>query len=351
MCMKIYTPDQFLALREFVDRLGLRLGLAHRPFVDYYYASRNWCKLYLNVDEREGITGTYGLESLRFEYHRREMKIGFGSNTYAIKAGAAIYLFFFADDSCPVRLTHGGSANSQSIVRSMGWTYYSGIKVYVLNKTYQALPGDNWVRKAGKSVARKVGRSKIARYASRIPQEITHKISIREEQLFGADLLPTESPFTFRLAPTVEYLNWRYNPQLSFVRYRVFRILKGGQTAGYVVLNESPEQLIVAQCDASDVRTLAYGVLLSIIEAGRGDQGPRSVLLTCSNPVMQAIYEQFGFQAEPEDRPFFIGTLNGPSDIATDTSNWLINFDWGDNGLRPPFLDQLIADAQKTDTP
>jgi hypothetical protein len=339
--VRVYTPAQFLALRQFVERLGLRLGLAHRPFVDYYYASRNWCKLYLNMDEGEEIIATYGLESLQFEYQRREMKIGFGTSTYTVKSGAALYLYFFADDSCPVRLTHGGSADTHSIVRSMGWRYYSGVKVYVLNKTYPVFPGDSWVRKAAKSAARKVARSKIPRYASRIPEEIRQKISVREEQLFGADLLPTESPFSFRLAPTVEYLNWRYNTQLSFVRYRLYRVLQGGQTAGYVVLNESPEQLIVAQCDGTDVRSLAYGVLLSLLDAGRGDQLPRSVVLTCANPVMQEIYEKFGFQAEPEDRPFFIGTLNGPADIALDTSNWLINFDWGDNGLRPPFLDQL----------
>jgi len=220
----------------------------------------------------------------------------------------------------------------------------------VLNKTYAVFPGDSGIRKAAKWVARKVARSKIASYAARIPAQVRQRLSVREERLFQNDLLPAESPFTFRFAPPVEYLNWRYNTQLSFVRYRVFRILENGHTAGYVVINEAPEKLIVAQCDGTDVRSLAYGVLLSILEAGSGDRSPRSVVLTCSHPMMQEIYGKFGFQAEPEDRPFFIGTLQGPADIVPDTSNWLINLDWGDNGLRSPFLDELAQNNSPVKT-
>ena len=32
---------------------------------------------------------------------------------------------------------------------------------------------------------------------------------------------------------------------------RLFRIIHRGATAGYVILNDLPEQLLVAQCDAS----------------------------------------------------------------------------------------------------
>lgn len=74
-------------------------------------------------------------------------------------------------------------------------------------------------------------------------------------------MLPGHSPFTFRFAPRVEYLNWRYNLSLSFVRYRLFRILAGARSIGYIIL-------------------------------------------------------------------------------ASGTSNWLINYDWSDNGFQAPFLDQ-----------
>jgi hypothetical protein len=124
------------------------------------------------------------------------------------------------------------------------------------------------------------------------------------------------------------------------VKYRVFRILKGGHSAGYVVLNESPRELIVAHCDGTDPKTIAYGVLLSLLQASREDRGPRTALLSSSHPMMQEIYQHFGFRSEHSRRPFALGTLTGPSDIEPDTSNWLVNFDWGDNGLRLPFLDE-----------
>ena len=340
MRMTLYNPEQFTALGQFVKRIGLRLNLSHRPFVDHYYASGDWCKLFLNVNKDGNITATYGLESLRFEYHGREMKVGIGTSHYSIEPGAGLYLFVHGGDSCPIKLLHGGSADAHKIVRSLGWTYYRGVRVYVLNKTYEAYPGDTWFRRAAKSVARRIARRKIARYAPRIPLEIRKRISVREEPSFDKDLLPPESPFTFRFAPSAEYLNWRYNTRLSFVRYRLFRILESGRTAGYAVINEMPEKLIVAQCDGIDPQSLAYGTLLSVLQAGRDDRGPRSVVLTSCHPVMQKIYASFGFQPEPEDRPFCLGATNGPAGVAPDTSNWLVNFDWGDNGLRAPFLDQ-----------
>jgi hypothetical protein len=340
MRMTLYTPEQFNALGQFVKRVGLRLNLSHRPFVDHYYASGDWSKLYMNLDKEGSITATYGLESLRFEYHGREMKVGFGSSHYSIEAGAGLYLYVHADDSCPVKLLYGGSPDAHKLVRSLGWAYYSGVRVYVLNKTYEAYPGDQWFRLAAKSVARRIARKRLSLYAPRVSPEIRKRISVQEEQSFDKDLLPPESPFTLRFAPSAEYLNWRYNTRLSFVRYRLFRILESGRTAGYVVINEMPEKLILAQCDGIDPRSLAYGSLLSILEAGREDREPRSVVLTSCHPVMQKIYASFGFQPEPEDRPFCLGATTGPADVAPDTSNWLVNFDWGDNGLRAPFLDQ-----------
>jgi len=68
---------------------------------------------------------------------------------------------------------------------------------------------------------------------------------------------------------------------------------------------------------------------------------------------MQKIYESFGFQPATEDYPFYLGATNGPADVAPDTSNWLVNFDWGDNGLLAPFLDQVETenDPGKTADP
>ncbi len=335
-----YSSDRFEALQQFVDRLGLPLGLAHRPFVDYYYASGDWCRLSLYVSNDGSVLATYGLERMRFEYKGREMIIGLGENFYSLQPGTAGILFVRAHTTCPVGLVYGGSEDTHKMIRARKWGYYNGVRVRVLNRAYEAHPGDGWLRIAARSMARQIARSKLSNYVSRIPAEVRKQMSVREEHVFARDLLPDQSPFIFRFAPSIEHLNWRYNTGLSFVRYRIFRLLEGGRTVGYAVINESPEKLIVAHCDGIDARTLAYGVLLSVLEVGREDRKPRTVILASSHPTMQEIYQRFGFRSGRTDRQFCIGTLRGPVDIESDTSDWLVNFDWGDNGLRPPFLDQ-----------
>ena len=52
-----------------------------------------------------------------------------------------------------------------------------------------------------------------------------------------------------------------------------------------------------------------------------------------------------GFEADPNERPFALGAKRHPLPDATDTSTWLVNLDWTDNGLRSPFLDELPAPA------
>ena len=334
-----YAPKYFEALCGFVDRVGERLALTHRPFVDYYYASRDWCRLYLYVGNDGTILGTFGLDRMRFEYNGREMMIGFGSNFYSLQPGLGGVLFIHWHKSCPIGLVYGGSADTHKMIRGRKWAFYNGVRIYVLNKPYEAHPGEGWLRVAAKSVLRRTQRTNLSSYRSRIPVEIRTRISIREERTFTEDLLPRESPFTFRLAPPAHYLNWRYNTELSFVRYRLFRILAGGRSTGYVVINESPEKLLVAQCDGIDAHDLAYGVVLGALEAGREDRKPRSVALASCHPGMQEIYQRVGFRPERAERTFAMGTLGGPVDIVPTTSNWLVNFDWGDNGLRSPFLD------------
>ena len=344
-----YAPQHFEQLRAFVARLGIPLSLTHRPFVDYYYASGQSCRLYLFVANDGKIVATYGLDRMRFEHAGRIMTIGAGSNYYSAEPGAGGLLFMHWLKACPIGLVHGGSADTHRIIRGRNWAYYDGIRDFILNNPYDPNPGEPRWRVVAKHILRHAIRSELPKYASRIPAEIRTRVSVREEKSYTEDLLPRESPFTFRLAPTLDYLNWRYNTALSFMRYRLFRVLEGGRTKGYVVLNESSKQIIVAHCDGSDARTVAYGVLLSLLQAGREDRAPRTVLLSSSHVVMQDIYRSFGFRSTRSSRPFAIGTLTGPCEVQLDTSNWLVNFDWGDNGLRFPFLDQPkgLADAEE----
>jgi hypothetical protein len=338
-----YAPKYFEALCGFVDKLGDRLALNHRRFVDYYYATQDCCRLYLYVGNDGTVLATYGLDRMRFEHNGREMMIGFGSNFYSLQPGLGGVLFIHWHKACPIGLVYGGSADTHRMIRGRKWEFYNGVRMYVLNKPYETHPGDSWLRVTAKSALRQIHRADLSSYASRIPAEIRARISIREERAFTEDLIPRESPFTFRLAPQIFYLNWRYNTALSFVRYRLFRILNDGRTTGYVVFNESPKKLLVAQCDGMDAHTLAYGVVLGALEVCREDRQPRSVTLASCHSGMQEIYQRIGFRPERADRTFAVGTLGGPVDIGPDTSNWLVNFDWGDNGLRPPFLGESSA--------
>jgi hypothetical protein len=156
-------------------------------------------------------------------------------------------------------------------------------------------------------------------------------------------LLPRRSPFIFRFAPTVEYLDWRYNLSLTFVRYRLFRILGRGGTIGYVILNEAQNHIMVAQCDGEDATALAHGILMAVVEASRKDERPRTVFLSCCHTEMQRVFEQFGFRMElwGSELPFAFRTVPPQLDVsAAGTAQWLVNYDWCDNGLQAPFLDQ-----------
>lgn len=340
-----YSPQYFEALRNVSARVGLNSSLTHRPFVDYYYADNEWCKLHLLLASDDTVISMLGVDHMRFAYASREFTIGFGSNFYSLQPGAGTYLFFYWLKSCPIGLVFGGSDETHRILRKQGWTYFIGIKSYVLNKPYQPYPGDSWLKASAKTVLSHTRRARNSKYASRIPPEVLADISVSEEQAYTDDLLPRQSPFMLRFAPSLQYLRWRYNTALSFVCYRLFRVLSRGKTIGYVILNESPKQVIVAHCDGEDAAALAYGVLLSILQITTGDKEARTVSLISSHAIMQQIYERFGFRAERTGRPFALGTLGPPIDLVSDTSNWLINFDWGDNGLRAPFRDQSRASS------
>jgi len=336
-----YSPEHFDALQRVAKCVGPNCNLGHRPFVDYYYASSDWCRLFMILTDDGSAIATIGLERMPFQYDGHKIIVGFGSNFHSLRSGLGTYLFLHWQKSCPVGLVYGGSEETHKIIRRQNWSFFTGVRNYELNKTYLPHPGQPKWRVAAKWVLRHTGRRKrIAEFASRIPASVTEKLSVREEQNFTHDLLPCRSPFRFRFAPSPEYLNWRYNPSLSFVRYRVFRVLDEEKTVGYVILNESAERILVAQCDGEDAETLAYGTLLSILQAGHTDTKPRFVSLVSCHPGMQKIYERFGFKKSGPDRPFALGLSGANVRILPDTSNWLVNLDWGDNGLLGPLIGQ-----------
>src|SRR4029077_5164756 len=203
-----------------------------------------------------------------------------------------------------------------------------------LNYPGSTQAGDPWWRSASKFVISRLSRKRISTFASHLRARSAAEITVREEKEYSDDLLPSRSPFDFRFAPTIDYLKWRYNLSLPFICYRLFRLIVRGKNAGYVILSDSPNKIAVAQCDGEYPSALAYGILLSILKISHDDLGPRAVFLVCCHPEMERIFHKFGFWRRwGADVPFAFRTQPAGLELATGPSNWLINFDWGDNGF------------------
>lgn len=344
--MKIveYAPGWFDALRSAVSARRPDSALNHRPFVDYYYATRDWCRLLLAVNRNDEVIGTLGFDRMRFETEAGEMELGFNSNYNSFVPGVGTFLFMRRLKDCPLGIVFWTTRDTQDVIKSLGWQYFGGIRRHYVNYAYPAFAGDAAWRRLAKNVLRRLPKKRLGTLARRLKAARDAGIAVRPEASFTDDLLPASSPFDFRFAPDVDYLNWRYDPGLSFVRYRLFRILSGDDTVGYVVINEQSNRLVVAQCDGVDPDMLAYGVLSSIVETGKHDPVPRSVMLTSSHPRMQAIYRKFSFRTSGADERFAIGGYRQEIPLQPDTSSWLVNFDWGNNELQTPFLDQRRQD-------
>ena len=343
-----YTPEAFDALRAAAERLGVA-SLRWRPFVDYYYTGNPWCRLHVLTGGDGVVVGVIGVDSMRFAAGDRAAPLGFASNFHAAQAGAGGYLYLHWVKTSPFGLVFGGSADTHRILRRQGWTYFPGVKTLVLNRAYAARPGESPWRRLAKRVLTRFRQTPATRFAGRVPGFVAERITVHEEDRFTEDMPPRTSPFAFRFAPELDYLNWRYRTGLSFVRYRIFRIRTEGRTSGYVVLNDAPDRIAVAQCDGESAADLAYGVLRSLVVATEPDRKIREIILACSHAEMGRIYRDFGFRAAGADRPFVVGSRRGAVDLPADPSRWLVNFDWGDNGLRAPFLDQPAAKARDTE--
>ena len=335
-----YEPHHFDALRDAALSVDPLASLAHRPFVDYYYAGQPWCSLFLALDEQGRVLATQGVEQMPFVHEGRTLTVGCGSNFHSFRPGAGAFLFLRCLEGCPLALIFGGSEDTHRILQRRKWLYFDPVDSFQLNRSYDAAPNDTPLRRLAKRTLERFGRRSLATFAHRVPATIRGRMSVHEEPLFSNDLLPRRTPFSFRFAPGADYLNWRYNTGLSFVRYRLFRILDSGRTSGYVVLNDTAGQLVLAHCDGEDAESLAYGIMLSMMEAARADTEPRSAMLVTSHVAMRAVFERLGFHPGRQGR--LLALRGGGASMPTppDTAKWLINFGWGDNGLRAPFLDQ-----------
>jgi hypothetical protein len=207
--------------------------------------------------------------------------------------------------------------------------------MYQANMRYAPRAGDNLPRRIAKRLLRAgLGGPDIRK---RVAALESTPIQVREQREYRAALATLVSPFTLRLAPDPEYLGWRYALDLPFAKYRLFEITAGEGLAGYVILHERTNRVVVAQADGSEAKSLAIGIMKAVAQVTENDSSPREILLTSTHPAMQAVFVECGMSVAGQGRPFVLKSRRGTSPIAQDTSNWLINFDWGDNSLRPPF--------------
>ena len=337
-----YNPDHFQQLQEMVDKLARITSFSHRPFVDYYYTTNDWCDLFLYMDSKNDIVGTLGIDKLRFEIHSREIIIGFGNNFYSLSPGPGGILFINWLKTTSYGGVLGGSKNFHKIISRQNWSYYKGINTLLLNQKRSYSKNEALWRKGAKLLLNLSGNKSIAKLASRIPNSIKKRLSVEEVVEFQEDMVKIPSSFDFRFSPTLDYLRWRYNTHLSFVRYRIFRLLDSGELAGFAVFNKSPVKILLAHCDGKSPSILAYGVLLALSELGKTYKKRPEIDIASCNPQMKKIFRAAGFREIIEEKKFAIGTLKKKPDIPPNTSNWLVNIDWNDNGLRSPFLDQKM---------
>ncbi len=342
--MKIieYSPEHFRMLKTAAENFSLKTALVHKPFVDFYYFGNKWCKLYIALDN-DRIAAVLGIERLKFINEDREVFLGFGTNFHSVEHGAGGVLFMRWMKECQFSLVFGGTEDTHKILRQKKWRYFEGIKTFSLNRKYEIYSSDGIVKSAAKKMLNlKTGlmNSFKSNLNSFIPAEYLNSLKIEEEKTFKDDMLVKKSAFKFRLSPDIEYIRWRYNPELKIVKYRIFRILYGGVSRGAIIINDNPDFIMQAYSDADDTNILSYAMIKCIAQIEGEKTKRREIILTLSNPDMKQIFKNFGFEESVKDGQFALGSIKAQNTIFPETTQWLINYDIGDNGLRVPFLDQ-----------
>ena len=326
--------------RRLISLLEPYHGLRYAQFVDHFYAGNQWCRLNVLANDADDILGVLVHEIVPFSVPGgRTIKLGFGSNFRAFQPGAGGVLFLNWLKQCNYGLVFGGSPDTHQLLSPQRWTTYPGVSQFELNAAFAEVPGETFWRSAAKSLLRSSPfRRSVDSLADVLPQ--VGNVHVEEQAVFTPDLFPGTSPFDFRMQPNRDYLNWRYQTGLDFVCYRIFRIVRGSKTAGFVVLNEQQHRVLVAHADADDSLTLARGIIAALAVSSSGARRKQGVVLTAADDTLRETFRQLGFRERMNARPFVIGSLIRKPDWSEDTSRWLVNFDWCDNGVRPPFLGQ-----------
>lgn len=341
MAIEYYEKGNHQVLREIAPQLPPHHSLRYPEFVDYYYGTNERCKLSFFLDPERRVKGVIGWEKMKFLYKGEERDVSYGSNFVSFVKGTGAYALTHWMKSADVTIVYGGTPAVHRIYKKhRKWTEYFGMEVFRINRAFLVNPiEDAWRRIAKRIVSRFRWKEDVA---ARIDDFFSRKptsIEVAEEQEYKEDIFPRQSSFELRFVPDIDHLSWRYDLHLPFTRYRLFRIVQDGETVGYVVINQGGGQVMVAHADAEGPEELAFGILktfrkIFLEQGGRGLE----FVLAAANPVMKNIFVTAGFKIIRPPRLFFAGNIKGDVPFDQETSGWLINIDWGDNGLRAPLL-------------
>jgi hypothetical protein len=274
---------------------------------------------------------------MSFEYEGHPLAVGAGSNYFSQEPGVGGILLLEWLRIYPMAMVVGGTEDTQRLLGSAMWSSFGGIRRFQYGRMIKDYAEDSLARALVKKLARWAYRCRRLRLdVGRASwEERIGETSVLEVGDFSRDMLPTRSLFRFRFAPTLDELRWRYSPNLPFVRYRIFRIVSDHDSlpSGYVVLREGDRRLVVAHCDGEDPAVLAYGILLSIGKVLSGRRDVDSVHLYSGHHSMARLFEQCGFAVTAPERKIALRAQAEAVKVASDTSNWLVSADWGDEGL------------------
>lgn len=319
------------ALTELANAVQLPFIL-NRQFLGHYYLGQDWSKLFLAMDGSKCL-GIMGIDMLQFTVEASSLRVAFATNFYSLQSGIGGMLWLKWIKLGDMGLVFGGSEDTHRIISAFKFDYYPGVNFYRLNAQFEAYKEDSTLKGIVKTGLRPWKRKKLPHYASKDFGKRFADIQVVERQEFSAEMLVPTSSFTLRFQPPLEYLQWRYNTRLAYVHYRLFEIIRSGQSCGYCVLNDGPNELVVAYADGNDPVVLAAGILKAIFLVGEKNDKHRKVALSSSHPMMQAIFMESGFQLTKENYSFAMGSLRGSRNLG-DPKTWLINFGMGDNDLR-----------------
>lgn len=340
-----YNPTHYDLLLQQRDHPFFPASLTHRSFVNWYYGS-DYCRLHLFLNDREELAGIIGIDRVDFIYEDKLLRVATANNNVAFLPGFGGFQFLYWLKSAPYTLALGGSQAIHQLMQQNRWHYFPPVPQLLANRRFYIDPRDFSLRSLAKrGLSRLLPTIRLAEKKEAILRHsrpllpIGSELTVREERVFHEEMLPTTSPFRFRFAPALAYLQWRYATDLTFIRYRLFCIVAGDKTLGYVILKEEQEEILVSQCDGGDPILLACGVLLALATLTEQDSTPRTMRLCSTHPLMQGLFRKFGFYDWRHTHTFAMGSLRHPLTLGDDTRDWLINFDWSDNGLRHPFLD------------